>query len=108
MLAVGQCAKRHHVAWAPNDSFAEKEAQRQLTLVTGRPHHHSQRRAVYSNFERLFRRELVIDSGTGLLAISEHPGPVRATVAHEPMLANFLPAVGDRAAGERDMQARLD
>ena len=92
MLAVGQCAKRHHVAWGPNDSFAEKEAQRQLTLVTGRPHHHSQRRAAYSNFERFFRRELVIDSGTGLLAISEHPRPVRAAVAHDTDASELPPS----------------
>src|SRR5438067_684747 len=78
MLAVGQHPDCGHIAAGPNDPFTEEEAQRQLALVTRRPHHDGQRRPAYSNFERLLRGELILDPGTGLLTISQDPRPVRA------------------------------
>src|SRR5205823_13820954 len=96
MLAVRQSADGRDLASGPNDSFTEEKAQRQLMLVTGRPHHHGQRRAANSNFERLLRRQLVLDPGAGLLAVSEHPGAVRAAVAHDTD-ASELPPNGRRS-----------
>src|SRR5438094_2304105 len=95
MLAVGQQADCRHIAAGPNDAFTEEKAQCQIALVTGRPHHHGQRRPCYSNFERLLRGELVLDPSTSLRTVSENPRPVRAAVAHRSD-ASELPPSGTR------------
>jgi hypothetical protein len=73
MLAIGDQPHAGDISGAANDAFPEKKSERQLALMTRRPHHHRQRDAADADFERLLGGELVVDTDAFLVAVAKHP-----------------------------------